>query len=105
MENLEGVMLISFFNSCPRLRYNDNDLRFIYLQIADAINKLHTAGIAHRDIKPENIMIMQDLTIKLIDLGYGLPLKGKKDDGFNRTDLGTRNYKAPEISAGKPYQG
>ena len=58
MENLEGLMLVSFFNKVPRqLRNNDNDLRFIYLQIADAINKLHTAGIAHRDIKPENIMI------------------------------------------------
>ena len=58
MENIQGIMLIYFFMKSPKiLRNNDNDLRFIYLQIADAINKLHMAGIAHRDIKPENIMI------------------------------------------------
>ena len=43
--------------------------------------------------------------IKMIDLGYGIELKGEEENAYNRTVLGTRMYKAPEIIARKPYQG
>ena len=48
-------------------------------------------------------MIQEDLTIKIIDIGYGKELKGTKGDGYNRTQLGTPGYVAPEIVAGRPY--
>lgn len=96
MEIISGCELIDFFNQAKGIK-DEKDLRFIFMQIADALNKLHSAGVAHRDIKPENIMLTEDFTIKVIDLGYGVNLSGKKQDGFNRTTLGTETYMAPEI--------
>jgi len=66
---------------------------------------MHAAGIAHRDIKPENIILTENFDIKLIDLGYGISLAGRMNDGFNRTTLGTPMYMAPEIVEKAPYQG
>ena len=108
MELIDGCELIDFFNQALKMNQtitDEKELRFIWMQIADALNKLHSAGVAHRDIKPENIMITKDFTIKVIDLGYGLHLAGRRQDGFNRTYFGTETYKAPEILARKPYQG
>ena len=76
METITGCELIDFFNQAKSIT-DEKDLRFIFMQIADALSKLHSAGIAHRDIKPENIMITKDFTIKVIDLGYGLNLAGR----------------------------
>ena len=68
------------------------------------LHKLHQAGIAHRDIKPENVMLTEnDFGVKLIDLGYGISLAGRRKDGFTSTCLGTDMYMAPEILAGKLY--
>ena len=90
MDHVNGLMLVDFFNKSlveklGGIGRDDEDLRFIYLQIVDGLNKLHSAGVAHRDIKPENIMINVDFTIKIIDLGYGIELKGRGGKGFNTT--------------------
>ena len=50
-------------------------------------------------------MLTPSFEVKLIDLGYGVSLAGHGQDGFNRTRLGTEMYMAPEVIAGKAYQG
>lgn len=99
MEIIAGVEMIDFFNQAKR-QQEEKYLRYVFLQVADALSKLHAAGVAHRDIKPENIMLTESFQVKLIDLGYGVRLAGKKQDGFNTTKLGTEMYMAPEIVAG-----
>jgi serine/threonine protein kinase len=55
----------------------ENEAKHIFKQLVDAINYLHSNGIAHRDLKPENILIsrpydsspIEDLQIKLADFG------------------------------------
>src|SRR5258708_12266733 len=38
-------------------------------QVADALQKAHSAGVVHRDLKPENIMISSDGYAKVLDFG------------------------------------
>ena len=87
MEIIDGVELIDFFNQANI--QDEKYLRTIFVDVARALHRLHEAGIAHRDIKPENIMITSKFEVKLIDLGYGMALSGRGQDGFIKTRLGT----------------
>ena len=51
---------------------NDETLRSVIRQIAEAVAYLHKMKIAHRDLKPENVLINEEGEIKLIDLGLSM---------------------------------
>lgn len=95
MELLNGVELLEFLNETEDI--DDSVIRYIFLQIANALHQLHKAGIAHRDIKPENVMLTEDFEIKLIDVGFGLKLAGRTGTSWMKTRKGTPMYMAPEI--------
>jgi serine/threonine protein kinase len=65
----------------------------------------HDKGVAHRDLKPENIMLDKSFNIKIADFGFAGPTAGRDGSGLLQTQLGTHSYMAPEIHAGKPYDG
>jgi hypothetical protein len=63
----------------------------------DAANALVFAekkGILHRDIKPDNLMVSQDGTVKLCDLG--LAKKSESADLLAQGIIGTPHFIAPE---------
>jgi serine/threonine protein kinase/TolB-like protein len=83
------------------------------LQIADALEAAHAAGITHRDIKPENIMLRPDGYVKVLDFGLAKLKERQATGGANNDEfatepgivLGTVNYMSPEQARGGEIDG
>jgi serine/threonine protein kinase len=69
-------------------------------QVASALDALHKQGLVHRDIKPSNIMLTAERDAALTDFGLA---SGRAYTVLTRpgTVLGTLDYMAPEVIAGK----
>ena len=74
----------------------------IIIQIARALEHAHNQGLIHRDVKPKNIMITQDGTAKLADMGLARLAKDEEAaaDEAGRA-YGTPYYISPEQIRGE----
>ena len=67
MEYLEGKTLGELVKEKGRLPYDE--AVYIMIQVLNALDVVHRAGIVHRDIAPDNVFVCHDGRIKLIDFG------------------------------------
>ncbi|KAH8890746.1 Pkinase-domain-containing protein [Thozetella sp. PMI_491] len=97
---LPGMDLFDYIEL--RTNMEEQECRSIFVQVARAIHHLHIkALVVHRDIKDENVILDGEGNIKLIDFGSAAYIKSGPFDVF----VGTIDYAAPEVLAGKPYRG
>lgn len=96
-ELIEGINLRQWFEKQgPKL---EASLK-VCVEVASALEHIHSHGIWHRDLKPENILIRSaDGQAFLTDFGLA---KAKSDQSLTQSGefLGTLNYVSPEQMTG-----
>jgi tRNA A-37 threonylcarbamoyl transferase component Bud32 len=105
MEYLEGETL------SQRLQHGampvETALR-VLIQLCDALEAAHAAGVVHRDLKPDNIFLVdrrgQKDFVKLVDFGIAKLREGGSARSTTRVGMliGTPEYMSPEQCEGRP---
>jgi len=104
MEWAEGKLLRQIIHDEKPLP-EERSLR-IAARICDALEHIHSRGVAHRDMKPENVMVDANDNIKLIDFGIASK-QGARRLTFAKLSqvMGTPDYISPEQVKGKRGDG
>ena len=100
MEYCDGGELFNYIVEKEKL--DENEASMFFYQLINALEYIHSLGIAHRDLKPENLLLIENKIIKIIDFGLSNYFNGKKP---LETPCGSPSYASPEIIKGENYNG
>ena len=108
MQYVDGQTLAERIWKCP---LPPRDVVDIGIQVAQALEAAHAAGIIHRDIKPQNIIITPRGQVKVLDFGLAKITQPDSQETSDATTLerlteagtilGTPGYMSPEQLHGK----
>ena len=98
MEYVKGKDLQTIVKEARPLDF-EQAARYI-AQAAEGLDYVHQQGLIHRDVKPANLLVDEEDTIKVLDLGLALFSDDAKMASVtlthNESILGTADYLAPE---------
>jgi len=101
MELVDGSEL--FDRIVDKGYYSEKNTVHIVKQILNAVQYLHSKGIAHRDLKPENLLCSGSGSheiVKIADFGLSKVFTGEEE---LMTSCGTPGYVAPEVLMCESY--
>jgi len=85
--------------------FSEEICRYYLSEILLGLHHAHSKGVTHRDMKSDNILMGKDFQCMIADFGFAAPVIGRDGSGKLKTQLGTREYFAPEVHAGEEYSG
>ena len=100
MEYASGGELFDYIVSRTRLK--EQQACLFLQQILSGVEYLQLIRVVHRDLKPENLLLDSRNSIKIVDFGLS---NLYKQDEMLKTACGSPCYAAPEMIAGKRYNG
>ena len=76
---------------------HEDRARWVFLQIASALEYCHRQGVCHRDLKLENLLLVDDAEdlVKVTDFGLS---KDSTSMSLTKTKVGTISYMAPAVT-------
>jgi serine/threonine protein kinase len=95
MEFLNGGDLMYHMMLSQTKFFDENRARFYSIQVACAIQYLHSKNIVYRDLKLDNILLDSEGHCKIAD--FGMSKSFDLVTGKTRTFCGTPDYIAPEV--------
>jgi serine/threonine-protein kinase len=100
MEWLDGRLLRQVLNEEKKLPAERATK--LMVGICEALDYVHTHGVAHRDLKPENIMVDDGDEVHLIDFGIAASVGARRlTFAHFSQSMGTPDYISPEQVRGK----
>merc|ERR1719398_42523 len=98
MERLRGGEL--FQKILDKKSFNEFEARYVFQQLVDGLEALHSKRIMHRDLKPENVLISDCtdtpdgllINVKLCDYGLSKCTQGAAGGSAAKTVVGTPQY-------------
>ena len=97
MELVEGLSLEQILEERGPLPINDA-IRYM-IEVCNAVEAAHHAGLVHRDLKPGNILLDADGHVKVVDFGIARAAGGSQMTTTGTT-IGTAAYFSPEQAQG-----
>ncbi|KAI0958447.1 hypothetical protein AcV7_004268 [Taiwanofungus camphoratus] len=85
-------------------RLSENQARYVFAQVVEAVYYLDSQGITHCDIKDENLLVDSDLKVKLIDFGSAVVADPAAPRPYYTLFFGTTAYASSEILRKQPYR-
>lgn len=100
MEFAAGGELFDYIVS--KQRVDEKEACSFFQDIISGVEYISRLNIVHRDLKPENLLLDYDNSIKIVDFGLSNTYKNGE---LLKTACGSPCYAAPEMIAGKKYNG